>query len=72
MLNAIPEEEKIHDAIFNMSPPSSAGPDGYTGRFFQKCWQIIKKEVIDFFKSFLMVVICLDTVLTLVLLSFLE
>ncbi|XP_060182548.1 uncharacterized protein LOC132612262 [Lycium barbarum] len=52
MLNILPEEEEIQKAIFSMSPTSSAGPDGYTGRFYQKCWQIIKREVIEFVQEF--------------------
>ncbi|XP_060202956.1 uncharacterized protein LOC132631398 [Lycium barbarum] len=52
MLNTLPEEEEIQKAIFSMSPTSSAGQDGYTGRFYQKCWQIIKREVIEFVQEF--------------------
>ncbi|XP_016501467.1 uncharacterized protein LOC107819831 [Nicotiana tabacum] len=41
-LTAIPDIEEIRDVVFNISPTSAAGPDGYNGKFFQTCWDIIK------------------------------
>ncbi|XP_060179789.1 uncharacterized protein LOC132609695 [Lycium barbarum] len=52
MLTKIPKEEEIKDAIFNLSSESTAGPDGFNGTFFQKCWDIIKSEVIDFVQEY--------------------
>nr|XP_016459576.1 PREDICTED: uncharacterized protein LOC107783119 [Nicotiana tabacum] len=52
LLNAIPSEEEIRNAIFNLSATSSAGPDGYNGSFFQRCWDIIKKDIIAFVIDF--------------------
>ncbi|KAG5593408.1 hypothetical protein H5410_043922, partial [Solanum commersonii] len=40
-LETIPTENAIRDAIFATNPNSSAGPDGCTGHFFQKTWDII-------------------------------
>lgn len=40
-LETIPTENTIRDAIFATNPNSSAGPDGCTGHFFQKTWDII-------------------------------
>ncbi|PKU60950.1 hypothetical protein MA16_Dca027958 [Dendrobium catenatum] len=38
-----------------MNPDSTAGMDGYTSQFFQKCWHIIKEDlmgvVVDFFNG---------------------
>ncbi|XP_060210413.1 uncharacterized protein LOC132637320 [Lycium barbarum] len=52
MLSKIPIEKEIKDAIFDMSSTSSAGPDGFNGTFYQKCWEIIKVDVINFVQSF--------------------
>lgn len=34
-----------------MCPTSSAGPDGYNGVFYQRCWHIINKEVVNVVQS---------------------
>ncbi|XP_060200566.1 uncharacterized protein LOC132628819 [Lycium barbarum] len=52
MLSKISIEEEIKDAIFDMSSTSSAGLDGFNGMCYQKCWEIIKVDVIKFFQSF--------------------
>lgn len=36
-LTAIPSEEVIKEAIFNLSVDSTTGPDCYNGTFFQHC-----------------------------------
>ncbi|XP_060202996.1 uncharacterized protein LOC132631439 [Lycium barbarum] len=51
-LTKLPEEEEIKNVVFNMSMDSSAGPDGYNGRFFQVCWHIIKNDIVDFMQNF--------------------
>ncbi|XP_060210415.1 uncharacterized protein LOC132637323 [Lycium barbarum] len=51
-LNRFPEEEEIKNAIMDLSPNCAAGPDGFNGFFFQKCWDIIKDELINFVQSF--------------------
>ena len=28
------------------------GPDGYTMGFFIKCWDVVKKDIMDTFKNF--------------------
>ncbi|XP_057808540.1 uncharacterized protein LOC131023021 [Salvia miltiorrhiza] len=58
LLSAIPNEEEITAAVFQMDSNSSPGPDGFSGKFFHHCWDIIKKDiwraVITFFvKSYL-------------------
>ncbi|KAK3221826.1 hypothetical protein Dsin_008851 [Dipteronia sinensis] len=55
LLVAIPSADVIHDAVFAMDALSSPGPDGFSGRFFQHCWEIMGRDVIlavqDFFHS---------------------
>lgn len=52
MLSKILEKNKIKDAVFSLSPHSTAGPDGFNGTFFQNWWDIIQREVIAFVKEF--------------------
>ncbi|XP_060964543.1 uncharacterized protein LOC115704339 [Cannabis sativa] len=39
-------EEEVKAALFQMHPEKSPGPDGMTPGFFQKCWSIVKKDVV--------------------------
>ncbi|XP_057775017.1 uncharacterized protein LOC130993994 [Salvia miltiorrhiza] len=45
MLSRIPNEEEITVAVFQLDSHSSPGPDGFSGRFFHACWDIIKVDV---------------------------
>lgn len=49
----IHEEAEIKEAIFDMNPTSSAGPNGFGGTFYQKYWDIIKEDVVDMVQSFI-------------------
>lgn len=51
ILQEIPEEE-VKRAVFGLNAESSGGPDGYTGKFFQSCWDIISKDLITMVRSF--------------------
>ena len=33
------------DALFDMEPDKAPGPDGFTARFLQSCWQIVEKDL---------------------------
>ena len=49
---SLPDEIKI----FSMDPASALGPDGFSGAFYQKCWDIIGNDlclgVREFFQCF--------------------
>ncbi|KAL9663307.1 hypothetical protein QQ045_028147 [Rhodiola kirilowii] len=45
-LCCLPDEEEIHSVIQNMNPNSSPSPDGFTGKFYNVCWIIIKDYLI--------------------------
>ncbi|OIT39781.1 hypothetical protein A4A49_61719, partial [Nicotiana attenuata] len=47
-LTSIPNTEEIKDVVFEMGANSAAGPDGFNGTFFQKCWDIIKEDITNF------------------------
>nr|XP_016487427.1 PREDICTED: uncharacterized protein LOC107807533 [Nicotiana tabacum] len=51
MLSKVPEEDEIKEAVFSLSPHSTAGPDGFNGTFVQSCWKIIEREFIAFVKD---------------------
>ncbi|XP_059295379.1 uncharacterized protein LOC132048699 [Lycium ferocissimum] len=53
-LIAIPDMEEIRNAVFNMSPSSAAGPDGYNGNFFHKCWTVIQEDIKNMVESHLL------------------
>ncbi|GLT37319.1 hypothetical protein SLA2020_116440 [Shorea laevis] len=45
MLDAIPNEMEIHDALFGLKPFKAPGPDGLHPGFFQKLWESIKNTL---------------------------
>ncbi|XP_057779593.1 uncharacterized protein LOC130998178 [Salvia miltiorrhiza] len=45
MLTRTPDEDEIKAAVFGMDASSSPGPDGFSGKFFQTCWDIIKFDI---------------------------
>ncbi|XP_060217819.1 uncharacterized protein LOC132645067 isoform X3 [Lycium barbarum] len=52
MLEAIPNEDEIRDAVFGLNADSTPGPDGFGGSFYQSCWEIIKHELIEAIQQF--------------------
>lgn len=46
MLTTIPGANEIKDAVFELDPDSSPGPNGYTSSFFCGCWDIVGSNVI--------------------------
>ena len=45
-LTRMPLVDEIRVVIFDMDPFSSPGPDGFTGRFFTSCWEIVGFDVV--------------------------
>uniref|UniRef100_A0A0A9H5S4 Reverse transcriptase domain-containing protein n=1 Tax=Arundo donax TaxID=35708 RepID=A0A0A9H5S4_ARUDO len=45
-------EEEIKFALFEMEVNKAAGPDSIPVEFFQKCWDIIKEDIIKLFQGF--------------------
>ncbi|KAL9660055.1 hypothetical protein QQ045_024865 [Rhodiola kirilowii] len=46
-LTRIPEEEEVKKVVFCTNPASSPGTDGFTGKFFHSCWDIIKEDLVS-------------------------
>ncbi|KAF6168172.1 hypothetical protein GIB67_011557 [Kingdonia uniflora] len=47
MLSLTPTCEEVKMAVFTLTPSSSPGPDEFSGYFFQDCWTIIDKDVLQ-------------------------
>uniref|UniRef100_A0A803PHD5 Reverse transcriptase zinc-binding domain-containing protein n=1 Tax=Cannabis sativa TaxID=3483 RepID=A0A803PHD5_CANSA len=43
-------EEEVKSALFQMHPEKSPGPDGMTPGIFQKCWSIVKHDVVALYE----------------------
>ncbi|WMV31905.1 hypothetical protein MTR67_025290 [Solanum verrucosum] len=46
------EEEEILNAINSCAPDKSPGPDGFSMGFYQKCWGIIKQDILGALNHF--------------------
>lgn len=47
MLSQLPSIQNIKDALFSIPVDSSPGPDGFGSGFFQACWHIVSKDVVE-------------------------
>ncbi|XP_060965673.1 uncharacterized protein LOC115711034 [Cannabis sativa] len=45
-------EDEVRNALFQMHPDKSPGPDGMTPAFFQKHWSIVGSDVVNFVRDF--------------------
>jgi len=52
MLNASPTVEEIKKVVFELNSDSASGPDGFTGHFYQVCWDIVGRDVVNVVEAF--------------------
>lgn len=45
MLQGIPSLEEVKASVWDLSPTSVAGPDGYPGSFYRRFWHVIQHDV---------------------------
>ncbi|XP_057811785.1 uncharacterized protein LOC131026023 [Salvia miltiorrhiza] len=48
----IPSDEEITAAVHDMEASSAPGPDGFSGVFFHRCWDIVKEDTIRVVRCF--------------------
>ncbi|XP_019240115.1 PREDICTED: uncharacterized protein LOC109220106 [Nicotiana attenuata] len=51
-LMALPTAQEVKKAVMGLNGESAGGPDGFTGAFYHKCWDIIEDDVVNMVKSF--------------------
>lgn len=44
-LEELPSNAEIMEAVFNLGPDSSPGPDGFIGYFYRFCWSIVGTDL---------------------------
>ena len=44
-------ETEVHAALMDMNGDKALGPDGFTVRFWQSCWDFVKEEILDMLRS---------------------
>ncbi|XP_060182430.1 uncharacterized protein LOC132612110 [Lycium barbarum] len=47
-----PTMEEVQKVVFELNGDSTCGPDGFSGIFYQKCWEVIKADVFSVVKAF--------------------
>ena len=46
------EEEEVKKAVFDYDGNKSLGPDGFSLAFLQRCWEVVKSEVMSVLNDF--------------------
>lgn len=46
--------EEVKEAVFLLDGDSAPGPDGFSGRFFQACWEVLSADFFLRRKNFLL------------------
>ncbi|XP_027156573.1 uncharacterized protein LOC113757588 [Coffea eugenioides] len=52
ILTEIPRLEEVKDIVFALDEESTAGPDGFTGKFFTFAWEVVAMDVYQAVVSF--------------------
>ena len=52
LLTADFSEDEVHDAIMQMEHNKAPGPDGFPAEFYQRFWEVIKKDLMAMFAHF--------------------
>ncbi|WMV39051.1 hypothetical protein MTR67_032436 [Solanum verrucosum] len=48
----LPAEEEIKEVVFALNGDSVSGPDGFSGQFFQSCWDTVKVDIVNMVRAF--------------------
>lgn len=52
LLSADPTLSELKELVFSMNPTSAAGPDGFNGKFYESCCDIIKADLLNVVLAF--------------------
>lgn len=52
MFMGLPTQEEVRRVVLALNGDSAAGSDGFSGLFFQKCWEIVGDDLTMVVKSF--------------------
>lgn len=52
LLNRQPCLEEVKMVVFELNGNSDSGPDGFTGHFYQVCWDIVGKDIFEVVNAF--------------------
>ncbi|KAH0672621.1 hypothetical protein KY284_023708 [Solanum tuberosum] len=51
-MDRTPMEEEVREAVFSLNSDNACGPDGFSGKNFQSCWEIIKEDFVKMVVAF--------------------
>lgn len=51
-LCVVPTMDEIKSVLFSMHPDSVAGSDGFSAKFYQHCWEMIKCDLLELYLEF--------------------
>lgn len=51
-IGRLPERDEVKKVVFELNGDSVASSDGFSGMFFQKCWDIIRDDVTRAMRAF--------------------
>ena len=46
------DEDEVYGVIHGFNGDKAPGPDGLSMAFFQPCWSVLKKEIMEVFQNF--------------------
>lgn len=47
LLLVTPSMDEVRDVVLGMRSDGATGLDGFTGLFFQRCWEVIGEDILE-------------------------
>lgn len=47
-----PDSDQVKKVVFDLNRGSACGPDGFSGLFFQCCWEIVREDITKLVRAF--------------------
>ncbi|KAK6791948.1 hypothetical protein RDI58_011029 [Solanum bulbocastanum] len=51
-MERLPTEDEVKKVVFSLNGDSASGLDGFSGQFFQSCWNIIREDITNMVRAF--------------------